>query len=58
MDKEILNGMFSHMLRTESETMTSVVQPTKHSIGFDKEPSEKAKYTIKIEKKKIIINNK
>lgn len=56
MDKEILNGMFSHMLRTESETMTSVVQPTKHSIGFNKEPSEKAKYTIKIEKK--IINNK
>ena len=52
-DKTVLRGMFKHMLDTDAEQMTSVVQQTRHTIGFEKVKSEKAKYTIKITKKTL-----
>lgn len=52
-DKTILRGMFNYMLDTDAEQMASVVQPTKHTIGFEKVKNEKAKYIIKITKKTL-----
>lgn len=48
-DREILNGMFRHMMDTDSEKMTSVVQTTRCKI-MEKRSPERAKYTIKIKK--------